>query len=149
MILSRFLFSISPSERGRSGSNWGELSPTSPSPPRDNFFLLLHACTLLEFMPDGELMRDRFVVITRRRWRRVERVGKTSGRGYPRGEGARGGGKERRGYGRKGWEGRESRGKREGDGREEREGRKGIGGKGGRAFRQRRRRRRKRAHYLL
>lgn len=149
MILSRFLFSISPSERGRSGSNWGELSPTSPSPPRDNFFLLLHACTLLEFMPDGELMRDRFVVITRRRWRRVERVGKTSGRGYPRGEGARGGGKERRRYGRKGWEGRESRGKREGDGREEREGRKGIGGKGGRAFRQRRRRRRKRAHYLL
>ena len=36
--------------------------------PRDNFFLL-SACTVLEFMPDGELMRDRFVVITRRRRR--------------------------------------------------------------------------------
>lgn len=36
------------------------------------------ACTVLEFMPDGELMRDRFVVITRRR-RRNGKSRKTSG----------------------------------------------------------------------
>ncbi|KYM94262.1 hypothetical protein ALC62_15123, partial [Cyphomyrmex costatus] len=37
------------------------------------------ACTVLEFMPDGELMRDRFVVITRRRRRRDGKSRKTSG----------------------------------------------------------------------
>lgn len=71
-------------------------------------------------------MRDRFVVITRRR-RVVERVGKTSGRDTPRPSEGRGG-----------MDGRARGGKREEVAKKERE---------AKAFRERRRR--KRAHYLL
>ncbi|TGZ57912.1 hypothetical protein DBV15_07592 [Temnothorax longispinosus] len=60
------------SKPGRVGRDGGGFARPDPRAITFSF----SACTVLEFMPDGELMRDRFVVITRRRRRRD---GKTRG----------------------------------------------------------------------
>lgn len=60
--------------RIRGAREGGELLAPTPA-----ITFSFSACTVLEFMPDGELMRDRFVVITRRRRRRDGKSRKTSG----------------------------------------------------------------------
>ncbi|KYQ55148.1 hypothetical protein ALC60_06000, partial [Trachymyrmex zeteki] len=62
-------------ETGAHGKGGGGFARPDPRAITFSF----SACTVLEFMPDGELMRDRFVVITRRRRRRDGKSRKTSG----------------------------------------------------------------------
>lgn len=74
-----FSFSVGGTERrvetGARGKRGGGFARPGPRAITFSF----SACTVLEFMPDGELMRDRFVVITRRRRRRDGKSRKTSG----------------------------------------------------------------------